>query len=130
MCSFDIKSLFTNIPLEETIDVCLDCFYCDDKIGKPTVLENLLRKLLIKATTEVEFSYDGVMYRQKDGVVMGSPLGPVLANLFVGCCENLIDEDKWPSFYTRFVDDTFSILPSQRNAMEFFDVLNGLHQSL
>ena len=89
MCSFDIKSLFTNIPLEETIDVCLDCLHRDDEIGKPTVPENLLRKLLIKATTEVEFSYDGIMYRQKDGVAMGLPLRPVLANIFIDYCESL-----------------------------------------
>ena len=40
MCCFDIKSLFANIPLEKTIDVCLDCLYRDDEIDKPTVLEN------------------------------------------------------------------------------------------
>ena len=94
VCSFDIESPFTNILLEETIDVCLDCLYHDDEIGKPTVPENLLRKLLIKAITEAEFSYDGLMYRQKDGVAMRSPLGPVLANIFIGYYESLIDKDK------------------------------------
>ena len=80
------------------IDVCLDCLYCHD-IGKPTVPENPLWELLIKVNTKVEFSYDENMCRQKDGVTMVSPLGPVLANIFVGYCENIIDEDKWPSFY-------------------------------
>ena len=24
MCSFDVKSLFTNVPIDETIQICLD----------------------------------------------------------------------------------------------------------
>ena len=27
MASFDVVSLFTNIPLNETINICLDCLY-------------------------------------------------------------------------------------------------------
>ena len=52
MCSFDVVSLFTNIPLEKTIDICLDSLYRDDDVPTPTVPEKLLRKLLLKATTE------------------------------------------------------------------------------
>ena len=34
-----------------------------------------------------EFGFDGMMYRLVDSVAMGSPLGPVLANIFMGYCE-------------------------------------------
>ena len=43
-------------------------------------------------TSDVEFSFDNVMYRQIDEVAMGSPLGPVLANIFVGYHESLVLE--------------------------------------
>ena len=130
MCSFDVVSLFTNIPLAETINICLDTLYRDSEVLKPTIPEDFLRKLLMKATCEVEFSFDEVMYRQVDGVAMGSPLGPVLANIFVGFCESTIDERQWPRFYNRFVDDTFTIFDGQRESQEFFETLNNLHPSL
>lgn len=130
MCSFDVESLFTNIPLSETVAICLDSLYRDDNIKPPSVPENLLKKLLLKATTEVEFSFDNIMYRQTDGVAMGSPLGPILANIFVGYCETKVDTSKWPLFYNRFVDDTFSIFNAESECEDFHQLLNGLHPNL
>ena len=75
MCSFDVTSLFTNIPLRETLKICMDTLYRDDSVKKPSIPQDLLEKLLIKATTEVEFSFGGIMYRQLDGVVHGLALG-------------------------------------------------------
>ena len=124
MCSFDIKSLFTNIPLEKTIGICLDALYRSDDITPPGVEEKVLRKLLIKCTQEVEFSFNGDMYRQVDGVAMGSPLGPVLANIFVGYCEFRIPENRWPKFYRRYVDDTFSLFCAGKpEALDFSGVV-------
>ena len=130
MCSYDVVSLFTNIPLAETINICLDTLYRDEDVSKPDIPEALLHKLLVKATTEVEFSFDDVIYRQIDGVAMGSPLGPVLANIFVGSCEAKIDVAGWPLMYNRFVDDTFSIFNNQQESLDFFSVLNNLHPAL
>ena len=42
----------------------------------------------LKTVLGVEFSFDGKMYKQIDGVAMGSPLGPILANIFVGYLES------------------------------------------
>ena len=84
MCSFDVVSLFSNIPLEENIKICLDSLYRDPTICPPPLPEKLIRKMFFKATTEVGLSFDGIMYRQVDGVAIGSPLGPILANVFVG----------------------------------------------
>ena len=40
------------------------------------------------ATTSAEFSFNNVVYKQIDGVAMVSPLGPALANIFVGYYKN------------------------------------------
>ena len=130
LCSFDIASLFTNIPLVETVEICLDALYRNELVKKPVVPEQLMKKMLLKATTEVEFSFNGILYKQIDGVAMGSPLGPVLANIFVGHCESRVSTDLFPLLYKRYVDDTFSAFSSERKANEFFELLNGMHDDL
>ena len=53
------------------------------------------------ATSGVEFSFNNTMYRQTDGIAMGSPLGPVFANIFVGYNENKLDFLVKPQFCKR-----------------------------
>ena len=75
MCSYDIKSLFTNVPLEETIQICTkELYHSDIERPPPPLSEKSFIKLIRKVTTGVEFSFDDIMYRQIDGVAMGSPL--------------------------------------------------------
>ena len=91
--SFDVKSLFTNVPRNYTIDKITNYFNENhggvvlektDKDGKTTSLRsNVLSKLLVKCT-KVHFLYNKKVYTQVDGVQMGSPLGPTLANWFLG----------------------------------------------
>ena len=81
-------------------------------------------------TSGVEFSFDDVMYRQTDGVAMGSPLGPVLADVFVGWCESRIPDEAWPQMYCRFVDDSFPHVEHRQDCDRFLVILNSLHPAL
>ena len=88
MCCFDVCSLFTNVPLDETIQIFLMKLYSlPDPPGLP---RPVLKNLLVFATKKGHFIFDGQYYGQIDGVAMGSPLGPVLANIFM--CHF---EEKW-----------------------------------
>ena len=62
------------------------------------------------AITSVEFSFNNIMYRQIDGVAMGCPLGPTLANIFVGYYESkLFNKISKPTVYFRYVDNTVTL---------------------
>ena len=107
LCSFEVSSLFTNVPLDETIQISLDKMYTLP--NPPKLPRTVLKDLLVFATRRSHFVFDGQYYDQVDGVAMGSPLGPVLANIFM--CHF---EEKWvmnnsdrPSVWFRYVDDTF-----------------------
>ena len=100
LCSFDISSLFTNVPLAETIEICADALYNDDSMA-PSFPRNIFVELMQLATSSVEFSFNNNMHRQIDGVAMGSPLGPALANIFVGYQEaKLFNIAKRPLLYS------------------------------
>ena len=62
---------------------------------------------------------------------MGSPLGPALANIFVGYQEEkLFIDNNQPLIYFRYVDDTFAMFEDELNCNRFLKQLNSLHQSL
>ena len=128
LCSFDICSLFTNVTLAETIEI--KTLY-DDHLPTPVIPKYVFIKLMKTATTSVEFSFNNIMYRQIDGIAMGSPLGPALANIFVGYYESkLFNKISKPTVYCRYVDDTFSLFHKETEFQKFLNCLNSLHPSL
>ena len=82
VCSFDVSSLFTSIPLDETIDIALGYVF-----GYKSTVHGLskshFKKLVEIATKETNFIFNDKCYDQVDGVAMGSPLAPILANIFM-----------------------------------------------
>ena len=70
MLSFDVVSLFTNVPLIETIDIISDYVY---KSKSKPAFSKLVFKELLNIATSGSFMYNGRLYRQVDGVTMGRP---------------------------------------------------------
>ena len=87
LCLFDISSLFTSVPLKETMGICVEALYKDSSFTPP-IPQVVFIELMESGTSSVEFSFNNTMCKQTDGVVMGSPLGAALANIFVGYHES------------------------------------------
>ena len=127
--SFDVVSLFTNVPLKRTLDIILNRVY-KDKLIQTTLKKSTLKKLILDTCTKTAFLFNGKLYEQKDGVSMGGSLGPLLANVIMTELEKkvvkpLID-DGTIRFYTRFVDDTLLLVKDEdidllKNKFERFD---------
>ena len=82
MGSLDVHSLFTNIPLEETINICTNLLYNNVDVAEG-INKSKFENLLSLASQELYFMFNNILYKQNDDVVMGSPLGPTMANVFL-----------------------------------------------
>ena len=122
------------MPLDETINILVNFLaFTDDWFNKIYGL-NLQRDDLVKlleiATTNQLFQFDG-QYEQTDGLAMGSPLGPPMANVFICHLEETLTRDSlMPHLYRRYVDDNLARMPKTDAATMFLTTLNGLHPSL
>ena len=108
--SFDVESLFTNIPLQETVDLCVKLLFNDkSNIDGFTITD--FHELLTITMSESLVLFDGEYYKRIDGVAMGSPLGPTFAKIFLSYHEQILLKncpcEFKPAIYRRYVDGTF-----------------------
>ena len=127
---YDVSSLFTNVPVDETVQILVDQAFHNKWFNKTYRLQlerSDLATLLNLAVKNQLFQLDGKLYQQVEGVAMG----PLMANTFMCSIErNLVDNHHMPSFYRRYVDDTITIERNLAAARDFLDTLNNCHQSL
>ena len=137
--SFDIKSLYTHVPLREVVNDISDTIF--SKTAKPSIFTNHPSKItrtvfknILTLCSEPVFIYNDKVYQQCDGVAMGSPLAPLLADWFVSTIENKILQQQHlpckPKFYRRYVDDVFCLFDSDTSRDCFFKTLNEAHPNL
>jgi len=116
MASLDVENLFTNVPVAETINIILEAVYNHQSKIPPAIPKEMLRKLLIICTTMTPFrAPNGDLYQQINGVSMGTPLGPTMANFYMSYIENKIFEEKphlKTPVYCRYIDDILLTIDS------------------
>ncbi len=133
MVSFDVESLFTNIPTQETINIILDRAYKDNATEYYGLKRETLENLLIICTQQSHFQFNGKYYDQTDGVAMGSPLGPLFANIFMDEFEQSKMKklnELGVKIWLRYVDDVFAIIEHESQSDAILGYLNKQHTNI
>ena len=131
LVSYNVTSLFTNIPLQETIDIAINLIFNDNPNLNITRKE--LKKIFLFAASQTHFIFNSKFYNRIDGLTMGSPLAPVLANMFIR-----FHESKWfneynlnnPKFYLIYVDDILAAFDNEQDSLNFLNFLNNRHPNI
>ena len=88
---------------------------------------------MLRACSESIFLYNSKVYKQINGLAMGSPLAPLLANWFVAKVENNLLTNpsiKQPKFNRRYVDDIFAVFHCENDRDALVLHLNMAHTNL
>ena len=115
LASYDVSSLFTEVPLDETIDHIIKEIYVNNKLP-PLGSKLLFKHLLCQVTKNTVFSFNDRLYKQTDGCGMGNPLSDVV-------------RPSNPPFYTIYFDDIFS-KRKQDEPDHLLDQLNNYHPNI
>ena len=126
-CSLDVVSLYTTIPIQEAIT------NATDRILNPVL--HLCRQdisdLLQVTLNNMYFSFRDQVFRQREGLPMGSSISGILAILFMEKLETIaLSFHIMISPYKRYVDDIYLQTINEETADHFHDVINNVHPNL
>ena len=129
LVSFDVCSLHTNVPVNEVIDILCDKIFSNctnlNGFGRTEFLE--LLRLIFDNTL---FFFNNCLYKRTDGLAMGNPLVPAMANIFLCNLEKEIFKSCPPNcrplLYRRYLDDTFAVFSDEGEAIKFFNHINNI----
>ena len=130
--SYDVTALFTSVPIQPVINIIQQKLASDKDLQQRTTMSiKHIIKLLEFCLRSTYFVFQEQCYEQVEGAAMGSPLSPIIANIFMEKfeIEALESSPHPPSLWKRFVDDTFVILESQYKE-EFFNHINSIDENI
>jgi len=134
MVSSDVKSLFTNVPVDEALLIIRNKLEHDETLKLRTFLSvESIMELLTLCLKTTYFSYEDHFYQQNDGAAMGSPISPVMANIYMEFFEQeaITSAQTKPDIWLRYVDDTFILWPHNRSELDtFLNHLNSVRPSI
>ncbi|XP_045178135.2 uncharacterized protein LOC123538232 [Mercenaria mercenaria] len=126
---FDVVKLYPSIPRREGLTACEEALQCRTN---PNVTTEAVMKMINTVLTNNVFSFNNSEYVQKEGVAIGSKLGRNFA-----CCymrkwdEKLMENEKVPMFYKRYIDDGFGLWQhGLEDLLKFRDFANQIHPNI
>ena len=129
---YDVSALFTSGLVDPALNIIKDLLEKDHTLKERTVMEGsdiiLLLEFCLKNTY---FSFQDQFYEQVEGVAMGSPVSPIVANLYMDYLEQkaLSTAPNPPRFWCRFVDDTF-VIHKEVNKQGFLQHINSVDPAI
>ena len=126
--SYDIESLFTNIPINDTIDYILDQIYVQHKL-KPICNKLIFKRLLIKLSAEVTFTFNSKFCKQTDGCTMGGPLSVTFSDIYMTKMEGDVVRPLNLIFYRRYVDDIYNRRKINKKD-DLYEALSKYHKNI
>ncbi|KAA3677128.1 uncharacterized protein DEA37_0002468 [Paragonimus westermani] len=130
MISLGVSSIVMNVPLVETIQFL--CDYIEShriNVGLPATE---LKELVMFCTSNIQIHVNGEFYRQIDGVAIGSPVGSLLAAIFMRKLDsNQLNETiRTTSYYRRYVDHVFCVVDTTEDLQKLLTVFNKTHKNV
>ena len=128
LVSFDVISLFTNIPTDLAVDAAFRRLSMDDTLNERTDFSvQSITSLLCLCLDATFFSFRGQFYQQTFGTAMGSPVSVTVANLVMEEIEQqaISTFNPPPRFWKRYVDDTCTVIPTE-SVSTFHHHLNSI----
>ncbi|CAF0949469.1 unnamed protein product [Didymodactylos carnosus] len=133
MFSLDVTSLYTNVAVNETIEIILKQLYETKRRSTPTIKRADFRKLLVFATKNTHFMFNENLYDQINGVSMGAPLAPLLAEIFIQDFERKTQGELGRMgirYWRRYVDDIFVMIDPITDTKDLTRMINLTHPSI
>ncbi|KAJ8917059.1 hypothetical protein NQ315_012978 [Exocentrus adspersus] len=134
LVSFDVVSLFTNVPVDKTLSIVRNKLENDNNLKDRTKLNvSAFMELLTLCIKTTYFQLENDFYQQDFGMAMGSSLSPIMSNIFMEHFEETYVKSyiNKPKIWWRYVDDVFSIWPhGQDNLTDFLNFLNNIEPTI
>jgi hypothetical protein len=131
MVSFDGVSLFTKVPIQDTLLIIKRRLQFSQSWKESTELsEDQVMRAVELCVSNTNFFWRGHFYSQTEGSAMGSPISPIFCELFLQELElNIVKNNSNISFYVRYVDDIIAIVKS-RFLPTILTSLNSFHKDV
>jgi retron-type reverse transcriptase len=121
--SFDIVNLFNTTPVDTALQVTREKLQEDIILHERTAHSvDTVMEMISTCVHNTYFQFEGTFYKQTSGMAMGSPLSPILCNIYMEYLEYKAISNFDPNFllFLRYVDDFYSEWPDNMCPVEIF----------